>query len=84
MSNQTSGYIEHFTKDGDRFDALAFYYYEDVRLQNILIDANIALFPHHQIPAILPAGLTLKIPLREKSIMVDNRLLPPWKQGVNA
>ncbi|UXN07508.1 hypothetical protein [Bartonella sp. HY761] len=83
MSNQTFGYIEHFTKDGERFDALAFYYYEDVRLQNVLIDANIALFTHHQIPAILPAGLTLKIPLREKSVAVNDRLLPPWKQGVN-
>lgn len=77
--NQT--YIEYSTRDGDRWDMLAYTYYSDVQLQFQLIEANRDLFPGFSVPARLPAGLTLKIPLRAQKVNVDDTLLPPWKRG---
>lgn len=79
-SNQT--YIEYSTRDGDRWDTLAYTYYSDVQLQFQLIEANRDLFPGFSVPALLPAGLTLKIPLRARQVSVDDTLLPPWKRGL--
>lgn len=83
MNKVVQPYIEHFTKAGDRWDALAFTYYENVSLQNVLIGANRDLFPAFSVPAVLPAGLLLKIPLLEKKATVSDNLLPFWKRGMS-
>lgn len=80
MNKKNQTYIEYFTRDGDRWDSLAYRYYADVRLQTKLIEENRKLFNGFAVPAILPAGLTIKIPLLTKKTTVDDSLLPPWKK----
>ena len=50
---------------------------------NLIIDANDHLFLADltPIPPILPAGLTLRIPVIEQEAIADH-LLPPWKRGL--
>jgi len=79
--SKNAAYIEHFTRDGDRWDALAFFYYRDVTKQSVLIKANCAAFGGFAVPAMLPAGLVLKVPLIEADASVPDGLLPPWKRG---
>lgn len=81
MIKKNQAYLEYFTRDGDRWDSLAYRYYADVRLQTKLIEENRELFNGFAVPAILPAGLTIKIPLLTKKTTVDDSLLPPWKRG---
>lgn len=80
--SQKKAYLEYFTRAGDRWDNLAYSYYSDVRLQSTLIETNRHLFKAFSVPAILPAGLVLKIPLIDKKVTVDDGLLPPWKRGM--
>lgn len=76
-----SGYFEHVTSPGERWDLIAWRYYRDVRRQRELIAANRHLFvdPIRSIPAILKGGLTLRVPVLEAAI--DETNLPPWKRG---
>ncbi|MCJ8142973.1 tail protein X [Ancylobacter sp. A5.8] len=76
-------YLEHRTSDGERWDLLAFRYYADVSRQGELIAANRDLFMDDmRIPAILSAGLVLRIPIREAtgSAEATTGQLPPWKR----
>jgi len=75
-----SEHLLHRTTAGERWDLLAFRYYGDVARQGELIAANRDLFMADlRIPAILPAGLVLQIPIREQaSSTVTTR--PPWKR----
>ena len=71
MSKQLYRY--HVTKDGERWDQLAYRYYGDSYLYPQIIAAN----PHIAITATFKAGLILVIPLIEKQpASVGN---PPWK-----
>jgi len=79
--NNNGAYIEYLTKDGDRWDALAFFYYRDVTRQSVLIKANCAAFDSFAVPAMLPAGLILRVPLIEADNAVSDEHLPPWKHG---
>lgn len=81
MGTKQNAYLEYFTRDGDRWDSLAYRFYGDIRLQNKLIEENRSLFNGFAVPAILPASMTLKIPLLTKKTTVDDRLLPPWKRS---
>lgn len=67
-------YLEHTTSEGQRWDWIAFKYYEDVSKMGLLIEEN----QHIPITPTLPAGLILRIPVIEQSI--DTSELPPWKQ----
>lgn len=80
MSN-SNGHFEHKTIDGDRWDLLAYRYYGDAAKQSVLLKANRALFldPITVPPLILPAGLTLIVPVLDADD-VDESLLPPWKR----
>ncbi len=69
-------YIEHITKEGDRWDLIANEYYGDPTKYEPIIKAN------NRIPIIpvLPAGLTLLIPFDEEEETQDTSLLPPWRR----
>lgn len=74
-----NGYFEHRTIDGDRWDLLAYRYYGDAAKQSVLLEANRSLFidPITVPPLILPAGLTLIVPVLDADEVNEN-LLPPW------
>ena len=76
----TGGRLTHMTSAGERWDALAHRYYGDISQQAMLIEVNRDLFPTFAVPAILPAGLTLIIPIIERSGVPAPDLLPPWKR----
>ena len=75
-------FFEHTTKQGDRWDLLAYSYYGDVRKQSVLLEANRHLFldPLVVPPMILDSGLVLKIPVIEVAEELAHGL-PPWKTG---
>lgn len=75
-----TGHLTHITAAGERWDALAQRYYGDISRQAMLLERNRALFPDFAVPAILPAGLTLIIPIIERSSSAVLDLLPPWKR----
>lgn len=54
-------YLEHLTLEGDRWDLLAYQYYGDALQTVPLLRAN----PEQLHLLILPAGLTLQIPILE-------------------
>lgn len=78
----TGEYFDHETQLGERWDIIAWHYYNDADLTGIIQRANAALFANDLpiFPAILPPGLTLKIPVLAQQPMNDE-LLPPWKRG---
>lgn len=70
-------YLEHLTRDGDRWDLLAWHYYGDAALMNPIIDANLQL----RLLPTLGAGLTVRIPvLEDDEPMLSKEELPPWKR----
>jgi phage tail protein X len=71
-----SGYIEHITNDGDRWDSLAWKYYGDPHAYEGIILAN----PNVPIIPILPAGVRLLIPMMDSSTVTSAPPagLPPW------
>lgn len=75
-------FFEHITKQGDRWDLLAYSYYGDVRKQSILLETNRHLFLDPLIvpPMILDSGIVLKIPVIEEEQTLAHGL-PPWKTG---
>lgn len=76
-----STYLPHMTRDGERWDQLAFRYYGDVAMQDSLIATNRGLFLDAlTVPPVLPAGLTLRIPIIEREAIVAADQLPPWKR----
>ena len=79
----TSGeYFEHVTGPGERWDTIAFQYYNDASLSHMLVNANQNLFidPLAPIPSILPSRTILRIPVIDVSV-IDDSLLPPWKRA---
>lgn len=69
-------YIEHTTKEGERWDLIAYQYYGDSTKYEPIIQAN----RYIPIVPILPAGLKLMIPIVEESENESTIQLPPWKQ----
>jgi phage tail protein X len=65
-------YLTHKTKDGDRWDLLAFEYYGNAFATELLLDAN----PGCATLTILPSGLALKVPL------VDAVVVNPPQEGI--
>lgn len=67
-------FYDYITKDGDRWDTIAYEFYSDATLYEPIIIAN----PEIPITPILPSGLKLRIPIIEE----DNNIqfiLPPWR-----
>ena len=67
-------FFEYITKDGDRWDLIAYEFYADATLYESIIIAN----PEIPITPILPSGLKLKIPVREENDNIEFTL-PPWR-----
>lgn len=68
-------YIEHITREGDRWDLLAWEYYGDALGYERIIAAN----PHVAIVPVLAAGIRLLIPVVEEADdTVGSGGNPPW------
>lgn len=69
---ETTNYI---TKNGDRWDLIAWRAYGDITKQKEIIEANtdIALVVEFE------EGITLKLPIIPE-VNTQTSLLPPWKQ----
>lgn len=74
MSEQE--YIIHITKEGDRWDLLAYEYYGDALKYEPIIARN----PHVRPDPILSSGIRLEIPIVEGTTTLPKELLPPWKR----
>ena len=67
----------HITRAGERWDQIANRYYGDPFAYEAIIRAN----PMVAITPILPAGLTLLVPLPDDTAaQIPGADLPPWKQ----
>jgi phage tail protein X len=72
-----ASFVEYITKEGERWDTVAFKAYGDAANVNGIIEAN----PSVSILPILPIGTRLKIPVIEQGeAQLDSDLLPPWKR----
>lgn len=82
---KTGEYLEHLTVAGDRWDLLAWDYYGDASKDTLIIEENRELYATSllSIPALLPTGLILRIPVIEQSALDDSQL-PPWKRTGNS
>jgi phage tail protein X len=70
-------YIEYTTRQGQRWDSIAYEAYGNPGLMNKIIEANVDL----PITDRLAGGLILRIPIIEEvEVKTDKELLPPWKQ----
>lgn len=67
-------YIEYITKEGDRWDLIAYDFYGDATMYEPIIVAN----PDVPIYPVLPSGIKLKIPVIEIKDTIEE--LPPWKR----
>lgn len=68
-------FYSYITKDGDRWDLIAYKYYKNPAMYEKIIKAN----PNVPIEPILSAGINLKIPVLEESSTIKFDL-PPWKK----
>lgn len=70
-------FVEYVTKQGDRWDTIAFKAYGDASLINGIIEANTSIV----ILPILEAGTRVIVPILESGeIQINSELLPPWKR----
>jgi phage tail protein X len=69
-----TGYLEHWTVEGDRWDLLAWRYYGDPYGYERIIRAN----PEVPIIPVLPSGVRLLIPAIDSREVPDSGGLPPW------
>ncbi|MEI8390467.1 MAG: tail protein X [bacterium] len=67
-------FYEYITKDGDRWDLIAYDFYSDATLYEGIITEN----PEIPITPILPSGLKLKIPVIDDNNQIQFEL-PPWR-----
>ncbi len=67
-------FIQHFTRQGDRWDLLAWQYYGDPTNYSPIIMAN----PQVPIDSVFDAGIVIAVPILQVSeVLIAN--LPPWK-----
>lgn len=74
--SSTTEYIEHVTREGERWDQLAWEYYGDPYDYERIILAN----PTIPIIPVLPSGVILLIPIIEDAEEIPAVELPPWKR----
>lgn len=68
-------FITHTTREGDRWDLLAWTYYGDATWVSLLTKAN----PGVSLAPILPVGLSLKVPIVDAPEAASTPGLPPWR-----
>jgi phage tail protein X len=71
MKNQ----IEYTTQDGDRWDLIAYKHYGDAAQIGPIQRVNL----HVPLSPVLPAGITLRIPVLE-SAQLDLNVIAPWNR----
>ncbi len=71
-------YYEYITKEGDRWDLVAYEFYGDATRYEPIVRAN---FFDVGIKPILPGGLKLRIPVLELKNHIPPEELPPWKRA---
>lgn len=72
-----SQFTEYITREGERWDAIAYAAYGDVSKVSVLVQNN----PNVPITPRLASGLRLLIPIIPTSNSVASKdLLPPWKR----
>lgn len=69
-------FYEHITKEGDRWDLIAYQYYGDPTAYEPIIVAN----PHVPITPLLPSGIRLRVPVIDTKRTIPPEELPPWKR----
>lgn len=72
-------FLEHVTRQGERWDQVALAYYGDPYLYQPLVAAN----PEVPITPLLPSGIVLRVPVLDPAEVeekADASLLPPWKR----
>lgn len=69
-------WAEYITRDGDRWDLVAWRAYGDVTKMSDIIADN----PHVPVLNVLPAGLRLLVRVVEDEVLDDGQDLPPWKR----
>jgi phage tail protein X len=67
-------FILHITTAGERWDLLAWQYYADPTDYSPIIVAN----PNVPIEPVFDAGISIAVPIMQKSSVVTANL-PPWK-----
>lgn len=73
----TAKFIQHTTREGQRWDTIALENYGSAALMNKIIEAN----PGVPRSDVLPAGTVLNIPIIGKAeVLTSAELLPPWKR----
>lgn len=73
-------YTPYRTKEGDRLDHIALAHYGDQMAVAAIYQSNAAVLGSPDAPVVLPAGLELRIPLREGTAARSSVGLPPWKR----
>lgn len=68
-------YLEHKTVEGDTFDGLALWYYNDEQLASRIISANLDYCD----TLIFDVGVTLRIPIVDTADTPET--LPPWRRN---
>jgi phage tail protein X len=68
-------FTEYTTKEGDRWDTIAYAAYGDTGRMMEIAEAN----PDVPLRGKIPAGTVLFVPVTEE-IETDINLLPPWKR----
>lgn len=69
-------FVEYVTKEGDRWDLIAWRMYGDPYAYEPIIAAN----PDIPIRPVLEAGLRVLVPVRDQAKVAEADL-PPWKRG---
>lgn len=69
--------INYTTKQGERWDSLAWKFYGSVKAMNVLIENN----PTIPLSTVLATGTQLIVPIVDNtSEIVISKNLPPWKR----
>ena len=68
-------YLEHVTKEGERWDQLAFLYYGDALAFERIMAAN----PEMPLTSTLPGGVAILIPVVDSNT-TSLQDLPPWNR----
>lgn len=71
---------QYLTKQGDRWDNIAYQAYGDATRYMQIIQANKPLAIEEE----LPAGIKINIPILEEDQSPPLDLLPPWKRAENS
>lgn len=66
--------LRHITKEGERWDQLAYRYYGDATAYERIVAAN----PGIPLTLVLPGALELVIPVIEASSTISALESPPW------